>query len=117
MGISNSVNYPCGFDPGCGVTQVAPAFFIPRNMRTYVYIDGFNLYYRALKGTPYKWSNLKALFIQPLNPQNKIQAIKYFTALVSGKIDPNQRIRKGVLAKSQLPDPIPGTSIRKPKTW
>jgi uncharacterized LabA/DUF88 family protein len=206
-------------------------------MRTYVYIDGFNLYYRALKGTPYKWLNLKALFIQLLNPQNKIQAIKYFTAFVSGKIDTNQplrqktylravqkfipeisiyyghflshvvsaplanptsnqrfakiikteekgsdvnlavhllndswlnrydcavivsndsdlaeslrfvkeqhgkviglitpgrghpskelmkyadfvkRIRKGVLAKSQLPDPIPGTSIRKPETW
>ncbi len=63
-------------------------------MRTYVYIDGFNLYYRALKGTPYKWLNLKALFIQLLNPQNKIKAIKYFTALVSGKIDPNQPLRQ-----------------------
>ena len=27
-------------------------------MDTIVYIDGFNLYYRALKGTPYKWLNL-----------------------------------------------------------
>ena len=28
---------------------------------THVYIDGFNLYYGALKGTPYKWLDLEAL--------------------------------------------------------
>ena len=26
-------------------------------MRTRVYVDGFNLYYGALKGTPFKWLN------------------------------------------------------------
>ena len=31
--------------------------------------------------------------------------------------DFNKRIRKGVLAVSQLPDPIPGTTIRKPSAW
>ncbi len=30
-------------------------------MRTNIYIDGFNLYYGALKDTPYKWLDLKAL--------------------------------------------------------
>jgi len=29
--------------------------------RTIVYIDGFNLYYRALKATPHKWLDLAAL--------------------------------------------------------
>ncbi|MDA8399005.1 MAG: helicase-related protein, partial [Actinomycetota bacterium] len=29
--------------------------------RTFVYIDGFNLYYRALKGTPHKWLDIEAL--------------------------------------------------------
>ncbi|WP_423930376.1 hypothetical protein [Candidatus Palauibacter sp.] len=24
-------------------------------MRTRIYVDGFNLYYGALKGTPFKW--------------------------------------------------------------
>jgi len=28
-----------------------------------------------------------------------------------------KRIRKGVLTKSQLPNPIPGTSICKPNSW
>lgn len=62
--------------------------------RTFIYIDGFNLYYRALRGTPYKWLDLKALFSRLLTPQNDIKAIKYFTAIVSGKIDPNQPIRQ-----------------------
>ena len=30
-------------------------------MRTTVYIDGFNLYYRALKGSKHKWLDLKKL--------------------------------------------------------
>ncbi len=29
----------------------------------------------------------------------------------------NQRIREGALKASQLPNPIPGTTIRKPATW
>lgn len=32
------------------------------NLRTRVYVDGFNLYYGCLKGTPWKWLNLVALF-------------------------------------------------------
>jgi len=28
-------------------------------LRTVVYIDGFNLFYGALKGTPYKWLDLQ----------------------------------------------------------
>jgi uncharacterized LabA/DUF88 family protein len=31
--------------------------------------------------------------------------------------DFTKRIRKGVLGASQLPDPIPGTTIHKPKVW
>ena len=29
-------------------------------MRTFVYVDGFNLYYGVLKGTPWKWLDLPA---------------------------------------------------------
>ena len=31
-------------------------------MRTRVYVDAFNLYYGALRGTPYKWLDLDALY-------------------------------------------------------
>lgn len=54
-------------------------------MRTYVYIDGFNLYYGALKGTPHKWLDVKALFKAILRPENEILKIKYYTARVSAR--------------------------------
>ena len=39
-----------------------------RILRTYVYVDGLNLYYRALRGTPYKWLDLLALCRRILRP-------------------------------------------------
>lgn len=51
-------------------------------MRTVVYVDGFNLYYRALKNTPYKWLDLFALSKQMVRPENEITCIRYFTARV-----------------------------------
>jgi hypothetical protein len=53
--------------------------------RTYIYVDGFNLYYRAVRGTAYKWLDLKKLLSHLLSPKNEIIKIKYFTALVSGQ--------------------------------
>ena len=53
-------------------------------MRTYIYVDGFNLYYGALKGTSWKWLDLVALFEKVLQPHHEILTIKYFTARVSG---------------------------------
>lgn len=50
-------------------------------MRTIIYIDGFNLYYGCLKGTSYKWLDLKKLFSYILGHQNQIIAINYFTAI------------------------------------
>ena len=62
--------------------------------RTFVYVDGFNLYYRALRKTPFKWLNLEVLVQGLLDPDNEIQRIRYFTAPVSGKFDPGQPIRQ-----------------------
>jgi len=52
-------------------------------VRTVIYVDGFNLYYGALKGTPYKWLDLKSALSKILDPSNQIICIKYFTARVS----------------------------------
>ena len=49
-----------------------------------VYVDGFNLYYGALKKTPYKWLDLGKL-AQELLPDDTIQEIHYFTARVSSR--------------------------------
>lgn len=63
-------------------------------MRTIIYIDGFNFYYRAVKNTPYKWLDLKSLFEKLLSKNNEIIQIKYFTALVSGKTNPQKPIKQ-----------------------
>jgi len=61
---------------------------------THIYIDGFNLYYGALRRTPYRWLNLETL-CQLLLPKNTIGQIKYFTALVSARPnDPDQPVRQ-----------------------
>ena len=79
-------------------------------MRTSVYIDGFNLYYRALKGSPYKWLDLKAFVSNLLQPHNIITEIKYFTAIVSGRIDTTQPIRQKTYIRA-LEKYIPEISV------
>ena len=49
-----------------------------------VYIDGFNLYYGALKRTPYKWLDLARLCATML-PGDNVTAIKYYTARISAR--------------------------------
>jgi|SRR5208337_286400 len=62
--------------------------------RTIVYIDGFNLYYRALKPLGHKWMNIDALSEAVLPASNRITAIKYYTARVSGRTDPGAPARQ-----------------------
>jgi hypothetical protein len=69
----------------------SPCFIL---MRTSVYIDGFNLYFRAVKDTPYKWLDLKKLVSLLLQPHHQIVEIKYFTAIVYGRFDSKQPIRQ-----------------------
>ena len=56
-------------------------------MRTRIYVDGFNLYYGALKGTRYKWLNLVELVRQLLPTGHAVDKLNYFTARVSGVSD------------------------------
>jgi uncharacterized LabA/DUF88 family protein len=63
-------------------------------MRTIVYIDGLNLYYRALKGTPHKWLDVAALSAAVLPDTCQIESIKYYTAHVSGRLDPESPKRQ-----------------------
>lgn len=55
-------------------------------MRVNVYVDGFNLYYGALKGTPYRWLDLHSL-CRRLLPRDEINRIRYFTARVAARPD------------------------------
>ena len=58
-------------------------------MRTIVYVDGFNLYFRLLVKRPHcKWLNIKALAERVLSQANVVVGVKYFTARVSGRNHP-----------------------------
>jgi uncharacterized LabA/DUF88 family protein len=83
------------------------AFSSP-SVRTFVYIDGFNFYYGAVKGTAYKWLDFKSLFSRILKPYNQILAIKYYTAMVSARPgDPDAPNRQTVYLnalKAHIPE-------------
>ena len=53
-------------------------------MITSLYIDGFNLYYRALKDTPFRWLDLRKL-AETLFPQDTVHRVCYFTARLDAR--------------------------------
>ena len=70
------------------------------------YIDGFNLYYGATKGTPYRWLNLRQLCVNML-PNDNILHIKYFTAKVNARPnDPQKPMRQQIYLRAlrSVPD-------------
>lgn len=62
-------------------------------MKTNYYVDGFNLYYRALEHGPYRWLDLAGLFAHVF-PGNPVNRIRYFTSHVSGSSDPGKPVRQ-----------------------
>lgn len=75
--------------------------------RTYVYVDGFNLYYGALRGRRgTRWLDLLALS-RRLLPHNDVKRIVYCTALVKergDKVDQLAHQRLYIAALQTLPD-------------
>lgn len=93
-------NYSRCFDGGMrGCRKVAPPLSMSSVPKTYVYVDGFNLYFGAVRNTPYKWLNIDAL-CRRLLPKNDIAKIKYFTARVSGINDPDRPRRQEVFLRA-----------------
>jgi len=63
-------------------------------MKTNVYVDGFNLYYGAVRHTPYKWLNIRHM-CEIIFPKNEIAEIHYCTAIVKdAPWDPEQSLRQ-----------------------
>ena len=52
------------------------------NERAIAYIDGYNLYYGMLKGSLYKWLDLKRFVRSLIRPEFEVVAVKYFTATI-----------------------------------
>lgn len=69
-------------------------------MKTNVYVDGFNLYYGAVKGTRCKWLDILKLS-SLLLPKAQINRIKYFTARISARPnDPGQPTRQEIYLRA-----------------
>lgn len=78
-------------------------------MRTIVYIDGFNLYFRMLQRRPdLKWVNPKILAEQALRSENHVIQVRYYTARVSARVDPTAPSRQQVYfnALSTVPEVV-----------
>jgi NYN domain len=98
-----------------------------------VYIDGFNLYYGCLKGTPYKWLDLEAL-TKRLLPKDQINRIRYFTAMENERVGkrggpqrqatylralatvPNLSIHLGHFLTSRVRMPLAQPAVNGPRT-
>jgi len=76
---------------------------------TIVYVDAFNLYYGALRGTPHRWLNLRTLS-ELLLPRDEILRIRYFTALIQSRPDDPQAPQRQQAYLRAL-DTVPGLSI------
>src|ERR1035438_9723485 len=86
------------------VTRAASAFLAVFSVKMNVYVDGVNLYYGALKKTPYKWLDLSCL-CNLLLPHDTINRIRYFTARVSSYAhDPGAPNRQQIYLRALATD-------------
>ena len=78
------------------------------NKKTIVYIDSFNLYYGSLRGTEYKWLDLKQMAQRMIKPDHLITAVKVFTATpIPSDDDPDVARRQDVYfraLRAQIPE-------------
>lgn len=105
-GLRDAARYPpaacCRLKGRARRKLLRPLLFGGSGMRVYVYVDGFNLYYRALRGTPYKWLDIRALAQSLLDADDEIVAIRYFTARVRPRPDDPDAPRRQQLYISAL---------------
>ena len=90
-------------------------------MLTNIYIDGFNLYYATLKGTAYKWLDVRRL-AAVLFPEERVKEVYYFTArLKTLRGDGSRRQRQDVYlrALTALPNVnmVYGNYQRRGRSW
>ena len=78
-------------------------------IRTYVYVDGLNLYYGAVKRTEFKWLDPVKLAYQVLPSGHTVERLKYFTASVSGARDTGAPRRQQIYLNALAT--LPGVEI------
>lgn len=77
--------------------------------RVNVYVDGLNLYNGALRGSPYRWLDLGKLSRALLKPDDDVQRIRYFTAIIDRRFGPNGLRRQKAYIRALRT--IPGLTV------
>lgn len=76
-------------------------------MNTWIYIDGFNLYFGSLRGTPHQWLDPLQLATLHLAAHHQIGRIKYFTAKLNARPhDPDQPLRQATYLRALRTQPL-----------
>lgn len=77
-------------------------------MRTIIYVDGLNLYYRLPKGRPdAQWLNLNALAKNLLRKDHEIIRVNYYTARISSRAhDPDAPARQAIYLAALETEPL-----------
>ena len=76
-------------------------------MRFNVYVDGFNLYYGALRGRPYRWLDIRRFARTLLGPSDEVHRVRYFTSRIRpSRSDPEAYERQATYLRAlqTLPD-------------
>lgn len=69
-------------------------------MKINVYIDGFNFYYGAVRGTRFKWLDLRR-FCELSLPRDTVSHVRYFTARINARQDdPGAPLRQDVYLRA-----------------
>lgn len=79
----------------------------PKKPRTIIYVDGFNFFYGAIKGSPNYWLNLERFFLA-IRQHDDVRRIHYFTALVFGRDRPAQEVYLKALSTLPLVNVVLG---------
>jgi uncharacterized LabA/DUF88 family protein len=84
---------PSATGRGAASQEAAPFRFSPKRRTARLYIDGYNLYFGALKGTPLRWLDPVAMSRHAF-PSLEVVATKYFTARVVDEIGREGQARR-----------------------
>ncbi len=83
--------------------------------RSFVYVDGFNMYNGSIKGTAHKWLNLQKYF-ELLRQDDDVISIYYFTALRMGTRGDRQQVYLNALETLPKVNVVVGRYKRKTAT-
>lgn len=86
--------------PVGGLFYIRDTMAFLSNLKTFAYVDGFNLYHRALQNTAYRWVDPRKLLENAVGSTAPFSKTNFYTARVSAKIDPDAPMKQQLYLKA-----------------